>query len=167
MWKFYVLMCSVVVAGCGGNVGSTVLQDFGLQERSEDYVSGRDRTMESMRMVGAAEVKRLNAAGRHGELVYDDSEALRGKYFKRVKKYMRAYALEAQPVSRSGNRKETGFTGLIEYSYEFYEGRRASNRTEAQAADAEIPTGERGRDTFRYRFSSGGVWNGGKGVPVK
>lgn len=165
MRKFFVLTCSLVLVGCSG-VGSTVLQDFGIQERSEDYVSGRDKTLETMRTVGAVEMKRLNTAGRQGELIYDDSEALRGKYYKRVKRYLRAHPLDAQAVGRQGNRNETGFNGTMAYSWEYYEGPRASNRTEAEAADAEIPTGVTGRELFRYRFSSGGIWDGAKGTPA-
>jgi hypothetical protein len=157
------VVASLLLAGCNSNVGSTVLQDFGLQERPDDYVSGREKVLESMRTVGATEMKRLNIAERHGELEYDDSDELRGKYFKRVKVYTRAYPIEANPIGRSGNRKEQGFTGLIEYSYEYYEGKRVPNRTEAQATDAVIPTGITGRDMYRYKFTSSGTWDGAKG----
>ena len=36
-------------------------------------------------------------------------------------------------------------------------------RTEAQAESATVPNGEEGRETYRYKFNSGGTWDGGKG----
>ena len=164
MRKLSILILCLAVSGCGGGVGSTVLQDFGIQDRPDDYVSGSEMVMKNMQTVGATELKRLNTEGRYGELVFDDSEALRGRYYKKVKKYIRAYPIEAKPVGRTANRQGSGFNGLIEYAYEIYEGPRFSNRTEANASDAEIPTGTRGRDTFRYRFSAAGNWDGNKGV---
>lgn len=160
------IVCAAVFAGCGGNVGQTVMQDFGLQERPDDYVSGTDRVMQSMQVVGETELKRLNTENRRGELVYDDSENLQGRFYKKVKVYTRAYPLEASPEARRSNRKNSGYVGIIEYSYQIYEGRREPNRTEAEAADAEIPTGITGRDRFRYRFTSSGNWTGNKGEPI-
>ena len=147
----------------GCNTSNTVLQDFGLQERSEDYVSGEDRTMKSMRTVGATELKRLNTANQRGEIKYQSDGDLNGKFYKEVKRYTKAYPISAHTQSRTGNRKETGFRGTIEYGYEIYEGPRFSNRTKAEASDAIIPSGQRGREAYRYTFSSGGVWDGGKG----
>ena len=54
------------LAGCG-STGSKVLQDFGVQERPEDYVSGADRVMTKLPDVAKVEIDRLNAlsAGLH------------------------------------------------------------------------------------------------------
>ena len=160
------ILCTVVVVGCGGNVGNTVLQDFGIQERPEDYVSGSERVMQSMQAVGESELKRLNTLIRHGEIKYDDSEALRGKFYKEVREYVKAYPLDAQPVGRQGNRQVRGFVGFIEYAYVLKESPRFTNRTEAAAAVADIPGGRGGRERYRYQFTSAGTWDGGKGDPT-
>ena len=167
MRKLFIVPLILVMAGCGSNVGQTVMQDFGLQDRPDDYVSGEDRVFQSMRAVGDTELKRLNTENRRGEIVYEDAGNLQGKYYKRVKRYDRAYPLDATPEGRRSNRVVQGYSAIIEYSYEIYEGRRESNRTNAEATDAEIPSGERGRDRFRYHFSTSGNWDGNEGEQIR
>ena len=157
----------VVLAGCSSNVGQTVMQDFGLQDRPDDYVSGEQRVMQNMRAVGVQEMKRLNTLNRRGEIIYEEGDNFQGKYFKQVKVYERAYAVDASPEGRRSNRTVTGFTGTIEYAYQYYEGRREANRTNAEAADAVIPTGRTGRDRFRYHFSTSGNWDGNAGDSLR
>jgi len=156
------LLSTILIVGCSG-AGGTVLEDFGIKERPEGYVSGSDKVMANMKAIGNAELKRLNASNRHGEIQYDDSDSLRGKFYKEVRVYTRAYPLDAQPTGRRGNSRQRGFTGLIEYAYEFKESRRFDNRAEAAAANAEIPGRKRGRERFRYNFNSAGAWDGARG----
>lgn len=161
-----VFVACVCVSGCGGTADK-VLQDFGIQERPEGYVSGSDRVMERLNDVGKSELKRLNLKDRRGEVRYDDTDPLYGKYYKVVKVYERFYPLDANASGRTSGKRERGFVGYIEYSYSYYEGPRKSSRAEAAAQLADIPTGEGGRETYRYRFNSGGMWNGGKGELVR
>lgn len=168
-FKHYFLAISLltlILTGCNGNVTDTIKQDFGLQERPEDYESGEERCMKSMRTVGLTELKRLNAETQHGEIKYQEGDALNGKFYKEVKRYTKSYPISANVLARSGNKKATGFNGTIEYAYEIYEGPRFSNRTKAEASDVEIPSGKRGREAYRYTFSANGTWDGGKGKKV-
>lgn len=160
------MFLSVCVAGCAG-VGSKVLQDFGIQDRPEGYESGADRVMAKMGDVGKAELNRLNLEQRRGDLRYDDTDELHGKYYKVIRKYDRYYPLDANATGRTSATGKRGFVGYIEYSYSSYEGPRKNTRVEAAAQIADIPTGDNGRETYRYRFSTGGVWNGAKGQLVR
>lgn len=157
------ILALTLLAGCAGNVSNTVLQDFGLQERSADYQSGEDLTLKNMRTVGAIELKRLNTEQQRGETHYVKNGDLNGKFHKEVKRYTKSYPLNARANTRSGNRKMSGFNGTIEYAYEFYEGPRFSNRTKAEASDATVPSGRKGREAYRYTFSASGTWDGAKG----
>jgi len=161
-----VLIAWVCASGCGGATDK-VLQDFGIRERPEGYESGTDRVMARMNDVGKSEMKRLNLRERRGEVRYDDTDALRGRYYKAVKVYDRFYPLDANASGRTSVRRERGFVGYIEYSYSYYEGPRKISRTEAAAQAADIPMGEGGRETYRYRFNSGAVWNGAKGELIR
>lgn len=167
------LACTIVVStlllGCAGGDGggSKVLQDFGLQDRPEGYVSGSERVRERLNDVGKTELSRLNRADRNGEILYDDAQALRGKYYKRVKVYKRYYPVDANAVGRTSFNDERGFVGYVEYTFEYYESPRKNSRAEAIAELADIPSGEGGRGTYRYRFNSSGVWNGAKGELVR
>ena len=136
-----------------------VLTDFGIREPDEGYVSGAQRVFERLDVVGKTELKRLNQQQRHGTIKYQD-EDLHGKYYKEVKVYENYYPLDAVPASRAGER---GFTGYIEYSYRVHQSARKSTRAEAMAESASIPTGEEGRETYRYHFSAGGTWDGQEG----
>lgn len=157
------LTVSAVLTGCSSGAGSKVLQDFGLQERPEGYVSGSERVFDRLNDVGKTELSRLNREDRDGEIRYDDIEALRGKYYKVVKVYNRYYPLDSNPSSRTSVDSRRGYVGYIEYAFEYYEGPRRNTRAEAIAELAVIPSGERGRETYRYRFNTSGVWNGAKG----
>lgn len=158
---------SVILCGCSSGSGSKVLQDFGLQERPDDYVSGADRVLAKLPDVAKTELVRLNAASRTGEVKYERVDSLRGAYYKRVKVYEDFRPLDANYTTRQSTQQSTAYVGYIEYLYQYFESPRLESRIEAQADIATIPTGERGSETFRYQFSSGGVWNGGKGEPVR
>jgi len=162
--KLPIFLILIGITGCG-SVGNTVLQDFGIQERSEDYESGADRVVKAMDNLGKTELMRLNQTQRRGEIKFQKEE-LTTLYYKTLKKYKRSYPLEANPKSRNSQTKSQGFIGYIEYNYEIFESARFVNRVEAQAAPAEIPSGERGREVYSYDFTSSGVWNGGKGTRV-
>ena len=160
----YCVLIAFSVVSCSSNVASTVKQDFGLQERPEDYVSGSERAMKTLRTVGVTEIKRLNTENQHGEVKYQSIDGdLNGKFYKEVKIYTRSYPISAEPVSRSGNIKNSGYNCTIDYAYEIYEGPRFSNRTNAEASDASVPSGVKGRDTYRYSISSSGTWDGSNG----
>lgn len=161
-----VFVACVCVSGCGGTADK-VLQDFGIKDRPEGYVSGSDRVMERLNDVGKSELKRLNLKDRRGEVRYDDTDPLYGKYYRVVKVYERFYPLDANASGRTSGKRERGFVGYIEYSYSYHESPRKNSRAEAAAQLADIPTGEGGRETYRYRFNSGGMWNGGKGELVR
>ncbi len=152
-------------AGCArtpGEIAEKVAYDFGIGERPEGYVSGSDRVMENLTQVAEVEMKRMNMAQRHGEVEFQDEGGLRGSYYKEVKTYESFYPLDARAVSKSVD-GDRGFIGYIEYTYRIYQSERKANRTEAAAESASIATPETGRDTFRYRFSSGGNWDGRPG----
>lgn len=162
-------MLCLAAAGCassGTGVVDKVLQDFGVRERPEGYTSGTDRVYERLTEVGRSELRRMNTQGRHGEVKFEESGGLRAKYYKEVKVYENFYPLDAGPTART-SANERGYVGYIEYSYRIFQSARKSNRTEAAAEQATIPTTERGREKYRYRFSAGGVWRGGKGELVR
>lgn len=162
------LLC-LTLAGCAsspGEVTGKVLQDFGLRARPEGYVSGTDRVFERLNNIGKSEMKRLNMQGRHGKVMFEGEGSLRGKYYKEVKIYENYYPLDARPASRTAT-GDRGYIGFIEYAYRMHQSARKSNRTEAAAERATIPVDERGRETYRYKFNSGGYWNGGDGERTK
>jgi len=148
-----------------GGVTEKVLADFGLREHPEGHVSGSDRIFEQMDTVGATELKRLNAAARHGVIEFE-GEGVRGQYFKRVKVYESYHPMDARAITGGGAR-DRGYNGLIEYRYRVFEGARKSTRAEASAETADIPTNVEGRETYRYTFSMGGVWDGARGEPTR
>lgn len=159
------LLC-VFAAGCAG-VTDKVMQDFGVQDRPEDYVSGADRVMERLNDVGKAELNRMNAENRAGRIEFDESDELHGKFYKVLKRYERHYPLDANATGRTSGNRERGFVGYVEYSYSYYEGPRKNTRVEAGDAVADIPTRDDGRETYRYRFNSAGAWNGTRGELVR
>lgn len=164
MRYFVLALLGLVMAGCAsspGSVADKVLADFGLKERPEGYVSGGDRVFDRLATVGATEMKRLNMENRHGEVKFQDA-GFGGKFFKEVKKYEDANALDAQPMSRAAA-GERGFVGYVEYRYRMYQSERRDTRAEAEALTADIPTDESGSEVYRYRFNSGGIWDGQKG----
>lgn len=163
-----VIVCSVLAGCASGPAGvvDKVLQDFGVRDRPEGYLSGADRVFERLGELGKSEIKRMNMEARNGEIKFEDTAGLRAKYYKEVKVYENSYPLDASPTSRT-TAHERGYVGYIEYSYRVFQSPRKSNRTEAAAERATIPTYERGREKYRYRFSGGGLWSGGKGEKVK
>lgn len=165
MKPFFALMVCLAMCSCatgGGSVIEKVKYDFGIGEKPEGYVSGTDKVMERLDGIGKSETKRMNLAGRHGEIEFEEESQLRGKYYKKVKVYEEYHPLDAFPTSRS-SATERGFIGLVQYSYRIYEGERKANRTEAAAVSANIRTEETGRETYRYRFGQGGTWDGAPG----
>jgi hypothetical protein len=162
-------MACLILCGCqsgGGGVVDKVMYDFGLGEKPEGYESISDRVMDRLQKVGETELKRLNREGRHGEVLFQDLGGLKGKYYKESKIYESFYPLEANAASRGGV-EDRGYVGFIEYSYRVYQGERKGSRTEAGAEAATIGTDERGREVYRYRFSSGGAWDGAKGEKTR
>ncbi len=159
----------LVLSGCatGGDDGvmDKVLTDFGIREPGEDYERGSDQVMSRLDGVGAQEIKRLNAGARHGEVKFQE-DGIRGTFYKEVKVYENYYPLEANAISRN-TRGERGYHGFIEYEYRIYQGPRKPTRAEAAAEQASVPTGEEGRQTFRYTFGPGGTWNGAEGEEVR
>jgi hypothetical protein len=160
-----VILC-LAAAGCG-STGDKVLQDFGIKDRPEDYVSGADRVMVTMQEVGKVEMDRLNAAQRRGEVQYDNSDPLHGRYFRRVRVYESYHPLDANAATRTSQNQPVSFIGYMEYAFQVYESERVETRTEAATLAADIPTGRRGRETYRYKFDSAGTWNGARGESFK
>lgn len=155
----------LLLSGCAsesGGVGNKILQDFGIRERSEDYVSGKDTVFARLDAVGKTELKRLNLAARSGEVKFEEQGELRGKYYKEVKVYQNHYLMDVDATG-STRARDRGYVARIEYSYRVYQGPRKSTRAAAAAEVADIATSQRGRETYRYRFSTSGTWDGAKG----
>ncbi len=142
-----------------------VLTDFGVREPGEEYASASDKVFQRLDAVGETELKRMNQAERHGEVKFQE-EGIRGQYYKEVKVYESHFPLEAQVLNTS-SQGERGYQGYIEYSYRMYQSARKPTRAEAMATTADIPTQEEGREIYRYRFNSSGVWDGGEGERVR
>lgn len=156
----------LALAGCSsppGGVGNKVLTDFGIRQKAEGTVTGTDVVYQKLPEVGRAELDRLNAIERRGTIKFKQ-DGLHGVYVKRIKRYENAYPVDAVPVST--NSQSTGLTGYnayVEYSYRIFESAPKPTSTEAQAADADVPTEEQGREQYRYTFTPSGSWDGGKG----
>lgn len=165
MKKLIGILIGLCIAGCAGQNGQTpidtVMTDFGLKDKPEGYVSGSDKVYGRLNEIGETEIKRMNQAGRLGEVKVEE-EGLRVSYYKEVKEYESYYPLDAAATSRAAER-ERGYVGYLEYRYRILQGPRKPTRTEAQAESAIVPSGEEGRETYRYRFNSSGAWDGGKG----
>ena len=146
----------------GGSVVEKVKYDFGIGEKPEGYESLSDRVMTRLDAVGKTELKRMNVAGRYGEVQFEDAQGLQGKFYKQVKEYESYQALEAVPISR-GSQGERGYIGYVQYTYRIKQGERFSTRTEAEAAPANIRTDVTGKETYRYSFGPGGTWDGAPG----
>ena len=160
-----VLLGIVVILGCQrtpGEVMDKVRYDFGLGDRPEGYESITDRVMENLRAVGETEMRRMNVAGRHGEVKFQETGSLQGGFYKELKVYESHYVLDAVPVSRAGSGGR-GYVGTVRYDYRVYQGERFNTRTEAQESSASIPTDVMGSDIYRYSFGSGGIWDGRPG----
>lgn len=172
MKKLLVLWLVLICVGlCSCTTGpdqvvDKVMVDFGLKPKPEGYVSASDEVFKKLDMVGAAEIKRMNIAGQHGDVKFQKENELRGKYYKEVKVYEGYFPTEATPASKTGS-GEGGYYGYIEFSYRMYQSMREDSSSAAEAATADIPTDTTGRETYRYTFGSGGEWNGGKGERSK
>jgi len=162
------LLTLALIAGCAG-AGNTVLEDFGIRDRPDDYVSGEDKVFERLPNVGKAELARLNKEAGKGEVKFQDGGALQGKYYKELKVYENFFPLEARSTTKGGTgpNRQRGYTGYIEYAYRIYQSPRKNSRPEAAALKADIPTTQRGRETYRYKFNASGTWLGGKAEAVK
>jgi hypothetical protein len=156
------LACLSACSGGGGSVPQKVLGDFGIVDRPDEYQSQAEQVRQNLSQVGPAELRRLNQQSRHGVIKYQE-DGLRGMYYKEVKIYEDFYPLDARATNNT-NKRERGFDGFVEYTYQIYQSERRPNRTEAAAETATIPTGETGKELYRYRFNSGGVWNGSPGT---
>ena len=173
MRTFGLISLCLLAAGCASDsqtgVMDKVLQDFGLQDRPEGYVSGSDRVFASLGSLARTELKRLNTENRRGEIKFDDRGlgGFAGRYYREVKIYEKYYPLEAMPSTRVDAGRSRGFIGYVEYEYRIYQSARVSNRTLAAVEPANVATDIRGRETYRYRFNGGGTWMGGKGERVR
>lgn len=160
------VLLSLTLSSCQSDDGVGVVEkvkyDFGIGEKPEGYESLSDRVMTRLDAVGKSEMKRMNVAGRYGEIKFEEESGLQGKYFKQVKQYESYHPIEAVPISR-GSQGERGFVGYIQYTYRIMQGERKSTRTEAEAQSATIPTNIVERETYRYTFGPGGTWDGRPG----
>lgn len=160
------------LSGCGtggeqGGVGNKVLTDFGLRKPAEGAQSGTDIVYQKLPEVGKQEIERLNLQERRGTVKFKQ-DGLHGTYVKRVKKYENAYPVDASALStNSQSTTLAGYTGTVEYSYRIFESAPKTSSTEAEASDADVPTDEQGRETYRYTFGPTGTWDGSKGQRTK
>lgn len=169
MKKILIALVCCVLCSCQrspSEVFQKVKYDFGIGEKPEGYVTGSEMVMANLRKVGETELKRMNMQNRHGEVKFQEEEGLKGKFYKEVKVYDGFYPLDARAVAKAAE-GDRGYIGLIEYSYRTYQSERFNTRAEAEAASAAIPTDQSGRETFRYKFSAGGVWNGSPGEATR
>ena len=143
-----------------------VLRDFGIRDRPEGFETGESRAMTRLNEVGNVEMKRLNLAGRRGEVKFESTGGIQGKYYKEVKVYDNFYPLDVRPAARTST-GPGGYVGFIEYSYRLLQSARKSNRAQASAETASIGSDIRGRETYRYHLNSAGVWSGGNGELVR
>jgi len=145
-----------------------VLVDFGVRDKPEGYVTGSDRVRANMDQVARTEMERLNREGRYGEVKFQSTGDLKGKYYKQVKRYENYRPVDVRAESRTSTSQSSGgYVGYIDFTFRVYESARTANRTEAAAMTADIPTNERGQDSYRYRFGSGDTWTGGKGTKAR
>jgi len=160
------MLLVTLFAGCSsapGGVGNKVLTDFGIREKQEGYTTGTDTVYQRLPEVGNSEVDRLNVAERRGTIKFKQ-DGLRGVYVKRAKRYESSHPVDAAPISMNSQTTSlTGYYGYIEFSYRYFESAPKPTSTEAQDADADIPTDEQGREQYRYSFGPSGTWDGGKG----
>jgi hypothetical protein len=163
-----VVLCAALCAcqRSPGEVMEKVRYDFGMGEKPEGYVSGSERVMENLHDVADAEMKRMNFERRHGEVKFQEQPGFGGVYYKEVKVYEDYYVLDARPITRS-TEGQRGYVGFIEYEYRIRQSERKNTRTDASAAPALINTDESGRETYRYRFSPGGAWDGEPGEKTR
>ena len=165
--KYGVLAICLFLSACGSSGSNTgvvdkVLTDFGIRQPGDDYEQPSDRIFSRLDAVGKSEMSRMNGAARYGEIKFQDDGGLGGMYYKEVKLYETYRPLDAQRMSRTSAR-ERGYFGFIDFSYRVFQSERRSNRTEASALSANIPTDTTGHETYRFTFGPGGTWTGQKG----
>ena len=169
MKKFMAVLIGLGMVGCAGQNGQTpmdtVMTDFGLKEKPEGYVSGSDKVYDRLNEVGASEIKRMNQDARLGEVKVEE-DGLQVKYYKEVKEYVSYFPLDAQANTVAADR-ERGYIGYLEYRYRVLQSPRRPTRTEAQAESATVPVGDEAKETFRYKFNAGGIWDGGRGEQTR
>lgn len=145
-----------------GEVADKVLMDFGIKKPPEGYTPESQKVFERLSAVAETEMKRLNKEYSRGEVKFQEEKGLRGRYYREVRVYTQFYPLDVRSM-RIAAEQDTGYTGFIEYEYQVYRSDLKTNRTEAAAAAADLLTDETGRETYRYKFSSGGIWDGNEG----
>lgn len=164
-WVFF---AAAALSGCAGDVGEKLKYDFGIGEAPEGYVSVSEKIMERLPEVGAAEMQRLNAEERQGEVKFFEQGEFRGKFYKQAKIYERAIPMDANAAPAPASENESRvFYGYIDYGYRMYQGPRRDSRAAAEADRATIATSETGRDMYRYKFGLAGDWNGARGERVR
>jgi len=161
----------VLTPGCATgddniSVAEKVKYDFGIGEKPEGYVSSSDKIMARLDGVGKTEMKRMNSGARHGEINFQEDQALKGMFYKETKRYESYLVLDARSVTRN-SQKGRGFVGFVEYSYQVYQGERRNTRAEAAAQPANIRTEQRGREVLRYNFGPSGTWDGSEGEKAR
>ena len=163
------MMACLFMVSCqtdsGVSVTDKVLSDFGLRERPEGYVTGSDRVFEELDKVGASEMKRLNGLERHGEVKFDE-EGRRGQFYKEAKVYESFIPVDVSGTPGGGTR-DRGYSGVIQYRYQVFRSEPKPTKAEAAAQSATIPFGDQQQESYRYNFSTSGVWDGGAGEPAR
>ncbi len=165
------LMVVALIAGCAtgdDNVSVTekVKYDFGIGEKPEGYVTATDKIMDRLDGVGKTEMKRMNSSSRHGEILFQEDDELKGMFYKETKRFESYLVLDARSVTRS-SQQGRGYVGFVEYTYQVYQGERRSTRAEAAAQPANIRTEQRGREVLRYNFGPSGTWDGSEGETAR
>lgn len=160
-----VVVVAAAFAGCAAS--DKVLQDFGIKDRPEGYVSGSDKVMARLPDIARTEMDRLNREYDTGVIKFDAEDPLHGRYYKEVRRYEEFRPLDANATTRSTADTQGGYVGYIEYEYQYYESPRAESRQEARGQLASIPTGRTERETYRYRFGLGGTWDGRAGEKMR
>ena len=148
------------------SVAEKVKYDFGIGEKPEGYETSTDRIMTRLDGVGKTEMKRMNSDARHGEVHFQEDEALKGMFYKETKRFESYLVLDARSVTRS-SQEGRGYVGFVEYTYQVYQGERRNTRAEAAAQPANIRTTERGREVLRYNFGPSGNWDGSPGEKAR
>ncbi len=161
---------SIVFVGCASDsetgVVDKVMQDFGLRERPEGYVSGEDNAYAQLPGIGRTEIQRLNNENRHGEVKFEEGDDGFGKFYKEVKVYEDFHPLDARASGRGPTNEQGGYVGIIEYSYRIHQSLRKNTRAEASAEPASVVTDFTDRETLRYRLDRSGAWGGSPGERV-
>ncbi len=165
------LVVAATVSGCATgddnvSVAEKVKYDFGIGEKPEGYVTATDKILERLDGVGKTELKRMNNSARHGEVLFQEEDELKGMFYKETKRYESYLVLDARSVTRS-SQEGRGYVGFIEYTYQVYQGERRSTRAEAAAQPADIRTDDRGREVLRYNFGPSGTWDGSEGETAR